>query len=103
MPDGSDLLQKGIKGVGQGKGVSRTAIDDKYDSLEKEGKLASAPWAKNLPWTNEGAAKLGKLTADAKKAEVAKSVPAKKPQSQPNTTAPKPVTEEKKKGFFGLF
>ena len=27
-----------------------TAVDKKYDVLEKEGKLASAPWAANLPW-----------------------------------------------------
>ena len=57
MPDGSDLKKKGLLGRGQGMGSKRSSIDDKYDGLEKEGKLASAPWAANLPWTNAAAEK----------------------------------------------
>jgi len=56
MADGSDLMKSGLKGQGQGQAQQKTKIDEKYEKLEKQGALASAPWAKNLPWTNSQAA-----------------------------------------------
>eukprot|EP01041_Mallomonas_annulata_P006240 gene6240-12633_t len=86
--DGTDL--GGSKGVGQGKSAQVTDLDKKYEKLEKDGLLTSNPWAKNMPWTNEAAAKMGKKEVKSKvetPVKGAKEVPKAEP--------------EKKKGFFG--
>ena len=49
--DGSDLKKKGLFGRGQGSGSARLDVDDKYDNLEKEGKLRS--FAFEVPWSNK--------------------------------------------------
>jgi len=107
MPDGSDLKKKGIFGIGQGVGTKRTQVDDKYEKLEKEGKLKSAPWADSLPWTNQAAStyktplavEKAKKAAEDKKANIKSNA---KPGSD-KTKSNLPVPEEKPKKFFGLF
>jgi len=42
MADGSDLLKKGKIGLGQGAFQQRIAVDDRYDELEKAGKVLDA-------------------------------------------------------------
>ena len=116
MPDGSDLKKKGLVGRGQGVGSKRNSLDEKYDGLEKEGKLASAPWANNLPWSNTAAEQyktpLAKKKEEEKLAAAAKKKKSPKPlltSTSKGKAAPKgkakPVEEEPKKkgGFFGLF
>ena len=89
--DGSDLVKSGLKGVGQGKAQEKTKIDEKYEKLEKDGSLASAPWAKNLPWTNSQAANYKSKT---------NSSPSKKVETKKNSESEPPA--EKKK-LFGLW
>lgn len=108
--DGSDLKKKGLFGRGQGAGSARLDVDDKYDSLEKEGKLRS--FAFEVPWSNKQLDEQNKkkiaetrattLAAKAKEAKQTKK-PAftfgKKKAPEPE---PEPVPEPKKK-MFGLF
>lgn len=98
-PDGEDLKQKGLKGKDQGKFSSKTEIDVKYEKLEKEGKLRSAPFS--IPWTAEDAQKLSIAAAAEKKKAASPAV--KGSSSSPANTAAASSTPEKKKGFFGLF
>lgn len=111
MPDGSDLKKKGLFGRGQGAGSKRSSIDDKYDGLEKAGKLASAPWAANLPWSNAAAEKyktpLAKKKEEERIASAAKSKRSPKPPSNRGKASKSTATEEasskKRGGFWGLF
>ena len=112
MPDGSDLKKKGLFGKGQGVGSKRNALDEKYDGLEKEGKLASAPWAANLPWSNTAAEKyktpLAKKKEEERLAAAAKNKKSPKPLLNKGKISGKSKTVEeaeprKKGGFFGLF
>lgn len=84
-PDGEDLKKKGLQGKDQAKFVPKTAIDEKYERLEKEGKLTSAP----LPWTSEATQKITTANA-ADKNQKGKAVTSKSP-------------EPEKKKLFGLF
>mmetsp|Transcript_34487 Transcript_34487/g.35154 ORF Transcript_34487/g.35154 Transcript_34487/m.35154 type:complete len:199 (-) Transcript_34487:131-727(-) len=86
--DASDIGKE--KAKGQAAAGRMTEIDKKYEKLEKEGQLTSAPWAANLPWSNDAAAKYKRASPGGK----TKPVAAKK-------EAPKAETP-KKKGFFGF-
>ena len=94
--DGKDL--GGKQGVGQGAAANYTELDKKYEELEKQGKLSSAPWAKNLPWTNEAAQQL----AAKKPANTNNSSPKDvNKNSKATNTAAKSEEPPKKKGIFG--
>ena len=94
-PDGSDLVQKGIK-ISQlkagAKPQARTAVDAKYDQLEKEGLLKSSPFS--LPWSNAQAQEVGKKKVDPVKGAKKTNAPAAK-----ESAAAVPV----QKKLFGLF
>ena len=64
--DGSDLKKKGLFGRGQGVGIE-SKVDDKYDKLEKEGKLKSTTF--EMPWSNSQAKKIQQEKIEAAKAE----------------------------------
>lgn len=99
-PDGSDLIQKGLTGVGQGAASKLNQADKKYEQLASEGKLKSTPFS--LPWTNEQTAQMKAAAVEKNKAATA----AAKAKAGPAKNAPPSnVVEEapKKKGFFGLF
>lgn len=111
MPDGSDLKKKGID-LGKlkfgAKPQAKTAIDQKYEQLEKEGKLKSTPFS--LPWSSDAASKVTAKNpaANAKPASPAvvkgkstfSPLPSKK-RSAAAPAAPEPTPPPKK--FFGLF
>jgi len=88
------LKKKGLQGKDQAKFSAKTDIDEKYEKLEKEGKLRSAPFS--IPWTGDAAQK---LAAENKANE--KNVKVSKPTS-PSVSSPKAAEPEKKK-LFGLF
>lgn len=85
--DGTDLKKKGLTPQGQGKASARNEADDKYEQLQKDGRLGGL----NLPWTAEATKNLAKDSP----AEKGKNV---KPNTQKDAEEP-----PKKKGFFGLF
>jgi len=94
-PDGEDLKKKGIlQGKDQAKFVSKTDVDEKYEKLEKEGKLRSSPFS--IPWTAEAAQKLAVANAIEKNK-------GNKPVSTSKAAVETAPAAEKKKGFFGLF
>lgn len=110
-PDGSDLKKKGLFGRGQGKGVE-SKVDEKYDKLEKEGKLRSSPFS--VPWTaaaaeqqaKERAAKTKEARIAAAQAKNGKVPTGKKGVLKKGAKAAEPEEASeppKKKGFFGLF
>lgn len=88
--DGTDLKQKGLKGVAQGREVARNEVDSKYDKLAADGKLRSSPFS--VPWTNDDVKKMG---AKSKDGAVGKQTPDKTKTSL--------VEEPPKKKLFGLF
>ena len=90
--DGEDLKKKGLKGVGQAIFAEKSAIDEKYEKLGKEGKLKSTTFS--TPWTAAQAAKIGEET---KKERASASGLGKKVAA-----APQSIPEPKKK-LFGLF
>lgn len=107
MADGSDLKKKGLFAKDQAAAPKAAKdVDNKYDQLEKEGKLTSSPWAANMPWTNQGAASyktplaMEKAAAKDKAAKEAKDKKAVVPKKG---AAPVVVEEPVKKKFFGLF
>eukprot|EP01031_Cornospumella_fuschlensis_P040290 gene40290-49090_t len=87
--DGTDLKAKGLSGKGQAKEAPKLQVDEKYEKLEKEGKLRSAPFT--IPWTASEAAKLSAKAAEEKKKE-------RSGQPAGNESA-----APKKTGFLGLF
>lgn len=102
--DGEDLMKKGIKGIGQAMADKKTEIDKKYEQLEKEGKLKSAPFS--IPWSSSDVEKLS--AANKKENAANKPTTSKAPSKsvkKPIGKVTTPVKEEepKKKGFFGLF
>jgi hypothetical protein len=110
MPDGSDLKAKGLKPQAQATPSKIVDIDAKYDKLAKEGKLASAPWAANLPWTNAAASSYKPPRAEGKVAPKSESPVKGKVGATTAGKVTKPVSASKdvdeapkKKGFFGLF
>ena len=113
--DGEDLKKKGLAGAGQGKEMTKSAEDLKYEKLEKQGLLRSSTFS--MPWTNEAAAKVTSAKFEAANAEraalkakraaaggvgsaVKKVVP---PLKKGAVAPPAPVEEPPKKKFFGLF
>ena len=106
MPDGSDLKKKGID-LGKlkfgAKPQAKTAIDAKYETLEKEGKLKSTPFS--LPWSSEQASKVtakastSPTTPSVKSKVSSFSLPGKKATPPPPAPAPTPPAKK----FFGLF
>ena len=101
--DGTDLKKKGLfdKANDQAKPNMKTAIDEKYEKLEKEGKLRSSPFT--IPWTAAEAQKLAAAKNAEIKAEKEKLAASSKSKVS-KTNASSAVPEEpKKKGFFGLF
>jgi hypothetical protein len=87
------LKKKGLQGKDQAKFSAKTDVDEKYEKLEKEGKLRSAPFS--IPWTAEAAQKLTTATkAPEKNGKVSKP--------SPTASSPKAAEPEKKK-LFGLF
>ena len=108
--DGSDLKKKGLFGRGQGTGSTRLDVDDKYDNLEKEGKLRS--FAFEVPWSNKQLEEQNKkkieetrkatIAAKAKETKTAKKTPFSFGRKKAPEPEPEPVPEPKKK-LFGLF
>lgn len=104
--DGADLKAKGIQGKGQGAAIARVAADDKYEKLEKEGKLKSTPFV--VPWTQKDVAKIDAAKIEERKKEIEaakkKNAAGIKPQPAAKASAATPSTPPPaKKGFFGLF
>ena len=93
--DGEDLKKKGLSPKEQAKIFAKTDIDLKYEQLEKEGKLRSAPFS--IPWTSDAASKLSAANT--------KPTTTTKVTVKSDSTKKSQVVEEppKKKGFFGLF
>lgn len=93
--DGTDLKQKGLRGVGQGKEMAKNEVDKKYESQSNSGF--------KLPWTQESlksfSGKKETPQATTKATTTAKTSPVK---SAATKEAPK-KEEPPKKGFFGLF
>lgn len=97
--DGSDLKKQGLKGRGQGAPSKRLSVDDKYEDLEKQGKLRSSPFS--LPWTNDAAQNYKPpLQVAQKSPQGAKTDSSSSKKASP---PPNPTTSVPKKGFFGLF
>jgi len=105
--DGDDLKKQGFMGMGQGLFSKKTEVDEKYDKLEKEGKLRSSNFS--VPWTSSAANKQfsKKVEKDAKvdpKKAVKGPVKVLASAKKGAAPAPAPAPEApKKKGFFGLF
>mmetsp|Transcript_21728 Transcript_21728/g.36356 ORF Transcript_21728/g.36356 Transcript_21728/m.36356 type:complete len:213 (-) Transcript_21728:105-743(-) len=101
--DGEDLKKKGIFGRGQAAFSTKTNVDERYEKLEKEGKLRSSAF--NVPWTSSAASKefskKRKETTDSKATKGKAKVVKGKATSTKTAT---PVKEEapKKKGWFGF-
>ena len=104
--DGADLKARGLKGIGQAQEIERSALDAKYDKLEKEGKLRSTtfdtPWTqKQLNELNEKKKKeIQEMNAKYKDLEMKENAKYKAAGKAPAAAAPEPTTKPK---FFGLF
>jgi len=103
--DGADLKAKGIVGKGQAAASKRLSVDDKYDQLEKEGKLKSTTFV--MPWTQTDVSKIDadKIAARKKEIEEAKKKNAAgiKPKPGQKVAAVAATPEAPKKKLFGLF
>ena len=80
--DGSDLKKRGLFGRGQGMGIA-SDVDEKYDKLEKEGKLKSTNF--ELPWSK---AQAKKIDADKMAATKAATKAAKTPKKKVGKPSP---------------
>jgi hypothetical protein len=100
--DGDDLKKKGMFGMGQAASSKKSDVDERYEKLEKEGKLRSSAF--QVPWTSAAANK--EFSKKVEKKDVKKDVkaPVKVMASKKGTPAPAPApAAPAKKGFFGLF
>ncbi len=101
--DGADLKAKGLKGIGQAQAVERSALDAKYDKLEKEGKLRSTTF--DTPWTQKQLNELNEKKRkeiqemNAKYKDLETKEIAKSKAAGTTAAAPAPV----KPKLFGLF
>jgi len=101
--DGADLKAKGLKGIGQAQAVERSAIDAKYERLEKEGKLRSTTF--DTPWTQK---QLNEMN-EKKKKEILemnakyKDLEMKEKNKTASKAAAAPEEARAKPKLFGLF
>jgi hypothetical protein len=95
--DGTDLKQKGLKGVGFGKESEKNEADLKYERESQTGF--------NLPWTSDSLNMFSKKASDktADKTAAGKTTAAKPAAAKASTPVPKKEEPAAKKGFFGLF